>query len=401
MQYPLEGFRIVDFGWVAAAPILGSLLTDMGAEIIKVETRKRPDTSRYSPDNTTRDPERDPWFHCMNRGKLGITVDMTQPRGLTLLKELIKLSDAVVENFSPRVLKRYDLDYNSLRELKPDIVMLSLSSAGQFGPMSNVVTYGPSLNGIAGVDSLVGYCGEHVLGMQQAYADFIAAIHGAFALLAALYHHKNTGEGQYIDMAQLEALISVFPQAFMEYFMNDRVIGTLGNRHPTMAPHNNYRCKGEDKWISVAVNSEEEWKALCQALGEPSWTDQERFADKYSRWTNQEELDKLLSYWTINHTDYEAMDVLQKAGVAAAPCMDAEERYFDAHFQEREVYTEITHPISGTFVITNTPWKMSKSPNKIRGGAPMYGEHNDYVFGELLGLPQEEITRLIEEKVLY
>ncbi|MDY7018567.1 MAG: CoA transferase [Chloroflexota bacterium] len=401
MQYPLEGFRIVDFGWVAAAPILGSLLADMGAEIIKVETRKRPDTSRYSPDNTIRDPERDPWFHCMNRGKLGITVDMTQPRGLTLLKELIKLSDAVVENFSPRVLKRYDLDYNSLRELKPDIVMLSLSSAGQFGPMSNVVTYGPSLNGIAGVDSLVGYCREHVLGMQQAYADFIAAIHGAFALLAALYHHKNTGEGQYIDMAQLEALISVFPQAFMEYFMNDRVIGTLGNRHPTMAPHNNYRCKGEDKWISVAVNSEEEWKALCQALDEPSWTDQKRFADKYSRWTNQEELDKLLSYWTINHTDYEAMDVLQKAGVAAAPCMDAEERYFDTHFQEREVYTEITHPRSGTFVITNTPWKMSKSPNKIRVGAPMYGEHNDYVFGELLGLPQAEIARLIEEKVLY
>ncbi len=401
MQGPLTGYRIVDFGWVAAAPIMGGMLADMGAEVIKVETRKRPDTSRYSPDNVTRDPEKDPWFHCMNRGKLGITVDMGQSKGVSLLKELIKVSDAVTENFSPGVMKRHGLDYDSLREIKPDIIMISLSSAGQYGPLSKIVTYGPSLNGIAGVDSMVGYKGERLLGMQQAYADYVAAIHGAFGLLSALYYRKNTGEGQYIDMAQMEALMSVFPQAFMEYFMNGRVLGTMGNSHPVMIPHNNYRCRGEDKWVSIAVNSDEEWISLCQALGEPSWIRDERFTDKYARWENIEELDKLISEWTIEHTDYEAMDILQKAGVAAAPCMDVEQRYFDPHFREREVFKEITHPQSGTFVITNTAFKMTKTPGQIRGGAPMIGEHNNYIFKDLLGLSQEEIAKLEEEKVIY
>ena len=401
MKGPLKNIRIVDFGWVAAAPIMGGLLADMGAEVIKVETRKHPDTSRYSPDNVTREPDKDPWFHCMNRGKLGITVDMTHPKGLAVLRDLIKKSDAVTENFSVGVMKRHGLDYDSLKEIKPDIVMISLTAAGQSGPLSTMITYGPSLNGVAGVDSMVGYPGERVIGMQQPYADYLAAIHGAFALLSALYYRKNTGEGQYIDMAQMEALMSVFPQAYMDYFINGRDTGTIGNRHPTMIPHNNYRCSGEDKWVSIAVESEEEWEDLCDAIGNPSWTNDERFADKYSRWENGEELDKLITQWTIQRTDYDVMEILQKAGVAAVPCMDIEARYFDPHFQERKVFTEVTHPESGSYIITNTPWKMSKTPIEIKDGAPMYGEHNEYVLKELLGLTEEEIAKLEEEKVFY
>jgi benzylsuccinate CoA-transferase BbsF subunit len=237
--------------------------------------------------------------------------------------------------------------------------------------------------------------------MQQAYADYIAGIHGAFALLAALRHRKNTGSGQYIDMAQLEALIGVFPQAFMQYFMTGSVPGTMGNSHPAMAPHNNYRCRGEDRWVSIAVGSETEWNHLCAAMGNPSWTEDEKFADRYVRWKNREELDRLISRWTIAHTDVDVMEILQKAGVAAMPCMDVEARYFDPHFKERNMFPEVTHPESGAFVVTNTPWKMSKVPDELHKGAPRLGEHNDYVFGKLLGLSKEEIGRLEQEKVIY
>ena len=192
-KYPLEGYRITDLGWTAAAPRATCILADIGAEVIKIETRTRFDPIRFGPDNVTRDPEKDPLFHSINRNKLSITLDMKHPEAIDLIKRLIKISDVVSENFSPGVMKKLSLDYDELKKIKSDIIMISFPAIGNQGPMSEVVTYGPSLASLSGLDSMIGYSGERVIGMQQAYADINAALHGAFAVQIALRHRELYG----------------------------------------------------------------------------------------------------------------------------------------------------------------------------------------------------------------
>jgi len=400
-KLPLDGYRVIDFGWAAAAPRATCLLADMGAEVIKVETRKRPDPVRFGPDNLTRDPEMDPLFHSINRNKLGILLNLSNSEGIQIIKKLVRISDVVVENFSPGVMKRLTLDYDELRKEKSDIIMVSFPGVGSEGPLADVVTYGPSLAGLAGLDSLIGYEGERVLGMQQAYADINAALHGAFSIQVALYHREKYGEGQHIEVAQIEALLSTMPEPVMEYSMNKNTLSTSGNVNNLMAVHNNYRCKGDDKWVSIAIFTEEEWKKFCKAIGHPSWTKNEDFADGYKRSLNRKKLDKLIGKWVIQRTPYEVMDIFQKAGVAAAPCADTEDRFFDPHFEKRKNIVNVEHPVTGVDFVPNVVCKLSETPGKIRRSAPLLGEHNDYVFGELLGYPKNEMKRLIEENVIF
>jgi len=392
---------VINFGWVFAGPYLSTMLGDLGAEVIKVETRSRVDSMRLSPDNLDRDPDRDPWFHSGVRNQLSVTLDMAQPKAIPIIKRLVKISDVVVENFSPRVMKDHSLDYDSLVQENPAIIMISLPAAGKYGPLRDAQTYGPSLTGLAGVDSMVGYYGERVLGLQQAYADVNSSLHGAFAVMAALYYRRRTGKGQHIDMAQLEAVISIAGEAVLEYTMNGRILGTMGNRHPTMCPHNNYRCSGDDKWVSIGVQTEEEWKNFCRAIGNPDWTRYSKFADRYSRQKNVEELDRLINEWTGNLTYYEVTEILQKAGVAAAPCLDTEGRFFDPHLQARQTYMEVEHPATGVDFIANSAWRLSETPTVIHHRSPLFGEHNSYVLKDLLGMTDEEMAALEAEKVVY
>lgn len=392
---------MINFGWVFAGPYLATMLGDMGAEVIKIETRSRIDSMRLSPDNLDKEPDRDPWFHSGVRNQRSITLDMEQPRAIPLLKSLIKMSDIVIENFAPRVMKNHGLDYPELAKIKPDIIMVSLPATGHSGPLRDAQTYGPSLTGLAGVDGLVGYYGERVLGLQQAYADVNSALHGAFTVLAALYYRKRTGKGQFIEMAQLEAVVGIAGEAVMEYVMNGKVLGAMGNFYPTMCPHNNYRCADEDKWVSIGVRTEDEWKGLCRAMGDPAWTREARFADSFQRQNHRQEMDRLITEWTSRRTYYEATEVLQQHGVAAAPCLDTEGRFFDPHLQDRKTYLEVEHPATGTDFIANSAWAMSDNPTEIRFRSPLLGEHNSYVFRELLRLSDEEIAQLEAEKVIH
>lgn len=398
---PLEGYRVIDFGWAAAAPRATCLLADMGAEVIKVETRKRPDPVRFGPDNLERNPEQDPLFHSINRNKLGILLDLTRSEGIEIIKKLIGISDVVVENFSTGVMNRFGLDYDELKKKKSDIIMISFPGVGRDGPLSDVVTYGPSLAALAGLDSLIGYEGERVLGMQQAYADINAALYGAFAVQIALYHREKYGTGQYIEIAQIESLLSTMPEAIMEFSINGRIPGTLGNVSSMMAVHNNYPCKGEDKWVSIAISDETEWANFCVAIGNPAWTKNSEFADHYRRLSNRGELDKLIGAWTVEKTPNEAMEILQKAGVAAVPCADTEDRFYDPHLQERQNIVNVDHPVTGVDFVPNVVCNLSETPGQIRRPAPMLGEHNDYVFGELAGLPKEKIEMLIRDEVIF
>jgi benzylsuccinate CoA-transferase BbsF subunit len=394
------------------------IVADMGAEVIKVESRNRIDYGRMggaasAKDLLTKTPEAlaaaapdrlelNPVFHLLNRGKLGITVDFTRPEGADLLRELIKKSDIVADNFTPGVLDKYGLSYESLVAIKPDIIVISLCFAGHTGPLKGTRGYAPIITALSGLDSVVGYPDETIpCGPRFAFGDHVAATHGALAMLVALIHRNHTGEGQYIDISEWEATTSLLGEPLMDYFMNGRVQGPMGNRDKIIAPHSYYPCKGKDEWVSIAIKTDEEWIDFCNATGNPSWAEDDRFSDSYCRLLHQDEMDDLILQWTINYTPQEVTETLQKSGVAAAPFMISKQQYHDPHFRERGIIVEVDHPKSGTETFYGIPWKLSDTPGGIRCSGPLLGQDNEYVFKELLGMSQEDFEKMVEDKIIY
>ncbi len=404
----LAGYRVLDFGTAFAAPMAAHLLADMGAEVIKIESHTRLDGLRLGRPIVGEDiaggdrgawPEYQPVFHGLNRSKLGVTVNIKHPEGVALLKRLLRISDVVINNFSPGVMERADLGYDALHAERPDLIYVSLPAAGESGPLRDIVTYAPVIAALAGISGLVGYSTvrEDFVGtLQVAFCDAAGALNAVVAILAALRHRNATGEGQAIEISQWEASVSMLGEGVLDYAMNGRVLSPNGNAHPTMVPHNNYRCAGEDAWVAIAVRSEAEWRAFCRATAHPEWTNDLLFADSYLRMQHREELDRLITAWTNQRTPYEVMEALQGAGVAAMPVMNLEDQFRDAHLRAREIHLECEHPKVGIEWLHGIPWRLSETPGQIRRPAPLLGEHNQYVFGELLGLPAAEIKRLVE-----
>lgn len=400
---PLSGYRVLDFGWVLAGAIPGMVLADMGAEVLKVETRQRMDYMRLGRPivGDEPDPEQHPMFHNVNRGKLSISLNTTKPEAIELAKRLVAHCDVVIENFSPGVMDRLGLGYSVISGIKPEVVMASISSNGQTGPLRDLRAYAPSIGALAGLDSTLGYEGERPLGLKHAYADIAGALHGVFAIVSALHQNKRTGRGQYIDVSMLRATVATMGAGLMEYEMTGRVMTPKGNHDPVMAPYGNYPCHGDDAWVSIAVHAEDEWQGLKEAMGNPSWCEEEEFASRYSRLENRRELDNNLVQWTRERTAEDITELLQAHGVAAIPVMGAEDRLFNPHFQERGLYSDIEHPSLGAEPIYNLMWNLSQTPPSIRRHAPLIGEHNRQIFGGLLGIAEEEISRLEEEQVLW
>lgn len=415
-ELPLAGVRIVDFSWVAAGPVMTSLLCDMGAEVIKIESRKRLDYCRLMPrparveGNPLNDffysgEEYDtiPLFHEYNRGKKSITIDIKNPKGIDLLKKIISKSDVVCDNFTPRVMKSIGLDYESLRSIKPDIIVISASAGGAYGPLKDLKAFAANITGLAGLEGLYGYQNEGVLGsLTFAIGDYNNAFHGAFAILAALYYRKKSGKGQFIDMCQIETTAGLISEAFMDYFMNKTVMGPQGNYHPTMSPHGIYPCQGDDQWVSIAVKKDE-WPALVEAMGRPSWALADKLSDHSGRLKHREELDKNIASWTRQHTKEEVTRLLQEKGIAAMGVLSIDEfQNTDPHFRSREIRITCSHPgLRGNLQIQNNPVKLSKTPAKIKRLAPLLGEHTYDVLMSLAGLTRPEVDLLIEEKVLF
>ena len=413
----LERYRIIDMGNVLAGPMVGQFLADMGAQVIKVETRTRLDGTRRGRPIVGEDiaggdkgkwPELQPLFHCLNRNKLGITVNLKEPQGLALLKELVAVSDVIVNNNSPGVMDRLGLGYEVLKSIKPDIIMASMPGAGESGPLREVLAYASITSALSGLMGLIGYPpgtgddGEGSLAgqIQGAWCDVLASLTTVVALLAALRHRSVTGEGQYVEVAQLEATVSQLGEAIMEFGMNGNVAGPQGTRHPLMSPHGNYPCLGQDRWVSIAVETEGEWEAFCQAAGNPAWTSNPRFADAYSRSLHSEEMDRHIGEWTRERTPEDAAEVLQSVGVAAMPVMNIEDQFVNSHFRDRGVYREAEHPKVGTEWLPGSPWQLSDTPGEVRHHAPLLGEHNHYVYQELLGYSDQECTALEEAGIL-
>jgi benzylsuccinate CoA-transferase BbsF subunit len=397
--YLLEGIRVADFTHAFAGPTGTVMLALMGAEVIKIES------STYS-DVSSRDPkyakamENVGIFHCTNINKLSIRLNFKRQEAVELAKRLVKICDIVAENFRPGVMDRLGLGYSDLMKVKPEIIMVSLSSHGATGPEREFGAYAAQMGPLSGLSSVTGYpdCPPAPI---RSTADTLAGVTTILPVLAALNYRRRSGKGQHIDSSAIESLSIGMSDIFMDYTMNKRVRSRDGNRHDFMAPHNCYPCKGFDKWVSIAVANEEEWQAFCSAIGNPEWVNDEKFKDGLTRWENQEELDRLIGEWTRNYTSTEAMTILQKAGVAAVPSFTNKEIVEDPHCKERSVFAEVHQPHSGKQIQMRLPWKLSTAPEVPIRPVPLLGEHNDYVFGKLLGMSQKEIKKLETEEVIF
>ena len=398
----LTGLRVTDFTWGIVGTVATKQLALMGAEVIKIESGKRLDFCRTMPAPMTQENlgvNRAPQFNDSNHNKLSVLIDLSHPKGKDLAKKLISISDVVTENFTPGVMQRLGLDYQAVSECKPDIVMASMSASGSAGPESTYMGYAPLFAAIAGLSDLTGYS-DGPPSEVRASGDQINAFHAVVAILAALIHRQRTGKGQYIDYSSVEGLVCCIGESIMHYTMNGEVPTRNGNRDDIMAPHGCYLCKGNDAWISIAISTEEEWQALCNAMRNPTWTTDKKFIGVKNRWDNQEELDTLVNKWTKDYTPHEAMQLLKGTGVAAFPSYSAKDVFEDRHLEERKAFKVVDHPEDGARFIIAPPWKLTVTPPDITRHSPLLGQDNEYVFREILKLPREEIDKLIEEEVI-
>ena len=411
MNYPLEGYRVLDFGTAWAGPQVGQILADLGAEVIKIESRRKMDGARLGRPIVSEDirggdtgkwPDMQPVFHGLNRNKLSFTVDAKNPRGLNLIQQLVKISDVVSDNYSPGAMARLGLDYNSLKAIKPDIISISLTACGESGALRDAIIYAPSIISLGGLTSMIGYYGEdEPLQVMSAYGDANASIHGAFAVLIALWYREMTGHGQHIELAESESVLSLLGEAIMGHTMNGRNPGLQGNYHPSLCPHGAYPCSGKDKWITIVVETDDDWRNFCEAVSYHEWIKDPRFIHRENRLNNRRELDELIAAVTINYVSTELAEILQKVKIAATPVLNIEEQYIDPHYRERNTYVEVEHPLIGTELLPGVPFRLSKTQGEIRKPAPSLGEHNDFVLGELLNLSPNEIEELIQQEVIY
>jgi benzylsuccinate CoA-transferase BbsF subunit len=334
-----------------------------------------------------------------NRNKLGIALDLVHPEGKALFKRLVAISDVVLENFSVRVMRKLELDYPVLKEINPQLVMISIASQGLTGPERDYVSIDPILQALSGLALLSGRAGEPP-GIAAMLVDPLAAVHAAGCVLAGLLARQRTGEGCHIDFSQREAAALVIGSALMDYTMHGRVATPQGNDNSAVILQGCFRCRGERGWVTIAIATEEEWQRLCCALEHPAWTREPRFADPGQRRQHQVELRGHLEAWTQAHTKYEVTKRLQEAGVPAGPVLSARELFEDVHLEQRGFFEVSTHPEAGTHPYCGRPMRFSKTPLGTRRPAPRFGEHNAYVFGELLGLSAEEIAHLTDEGVI-
>ena len=408
LTQPLAGLRVLDFGWVWSAPWVGTMLGELGAEVIKVEHSLRPDNLRLS-GKIVRDgkfiegptTEMSPMFHQINHGKLGITLNSKAPRAVELLKQLAAKSDLVVENMSPGSMERSGLGYEELRKVNPRLVMLAMSAAGQFGALSAMRAYAPTMSSFVGMEALVGYRDELPIGaLNFGFGDPNASAHGLVAVLAALRRAKATGRGCYIDLSQIEALLSALRPYMLAAQVTGRQPPPLGNAHPDFAPHGIYPAQGDDAWLTIAVANGEQWSALTRIGGDASFATDPRFATPGDRLANVDALDAAIAQWTMSQPRDALVATLREAGIASSPVLSVQEQWQDPHYAARGIKSRVAIPVYGDEDLFRAPWRFSDFTPRIDAPGPLTGEHNDRVFGDLLGLPTAEIEALKQSGVI-
>jgi crotonobetainyl-CoA:carnitine CoA-transferase CaiB-like acyl-CoA transferase len=418
-KLPLAGVRVVDLSWIVAGPTSTRILADFGAEVIKVESREVRDMIRGGAPFADGKPgiNRSGFFNNLNRNKLGLALNLSHPSGLDILKRLIAISDVLVENFSSRVMEeRWGLTYKALREVKPDIIYCSLSGYGHSGPFRDNTTWGPTAQAVSGLTLMSGLPGKEPAGWGYSFMDNTAGYQAALAVLAALHHRSRTGEGQWIDLSQVEGGIAMTGPYILDYTVNGRTFRRdgmpPGNRSESrqIAPHNTYRCKGEvrvgensvdGRWCAIVCRTDAEFRALCAAMGQPRLADDARFRTNAERLRNEDALDSAIESWTRQHDPYEVMSRLQRAEVPCGVVQNAADKVEqDAQLKARGFFVEAEHQEAGKRLFEGVSVRLQKTPGSVRRGAPLLGGDNEYVLRTLLGVTDAEMEQLIEEAVI-
>ncbi len=395
----LEGVRVLDFSQIVVGPYCTLQLGYFGAEIIKVESKGRPDGWRLR--DGGRDLEQSGAFADLNRNKLSITLNLKSPRGVEIAKDLARVSDVVIENFSVDVMSKLGLDYPNLRAVNERIIMVSLQGLGHTGPQAHYVTWGPNLLSFSGMNYLWSLEEDiEPVGTQTSYPDYAVGVYAAGLIMGALFYRRVTGKGQYLDVSQAEVTACLLGPSYLECLNSGVVRRPRGNASDRAAPHGCYRCAGEDSWCVIAVENEGEWQGLLAALPDVPALREPRFETLLERLQHSGDLDRILGEWTRMRTAEEVSALLQRHGVPASVVSSGRTLVEDDHLRARGYLDMITHPRMGEFLAPGIPVRLTETPARVRRHAPLLGQDNRYVFGTLLGLTEDRIRELEAEGVI-
>ena len=403
-QRPLHGVRIIDLSMGWAGPLAGRHLADLGADVIKVEACQYPDWWRGldKAPNAIQDLlyEKTVRFNLLQRGKRGITLDLTRPQGVELLKGLVKTADALLENNSSGVLRKLGLEYDRLIEVNPSIVMMSMSAYGSTGAWSDLRAYGSTLEQASGLPTLAGYDGGLPVQTHPALGDPVGGLNGCSALLTALLHCKRTGQGQFVDLSLVECMLPQVAVAAVEQSANGKVAPRRGNRHPLHVPHGVFRCQGEDAWVMIAATDDAMWQSLCNAIGRHDLAREAQFAHAEGRRQREDEIDRALEQWTNGRTPKEAMMALQQAGVSAGAVQSSPDLLKDPHLHARGFWQFIDREYLGRHYQASAPFREGGKPYPILRAAPTLGQYNEEVLKGVLGLTDADLKKLTDDNII-
>ena len=386
---PLEGTRVLDLSWIIAGPTSTRCLAIMGADVIKLGSARRPDPSTGSPP-----------FQVYNQSKSYAALNISRPEGLEMAMSLVALSDIVVENFAAGVVERLGLGYEAMREVNPNVIMISSSGTGHSGPDKDYVAYGSLLQHYTGWNTVSGYPGQEPI-KGGLWADPWVGMELTMVAVAGLNHRVVTGEGQYIDFSMAEALSASIPEAILHYQMNGAVKEPMGNDDDWNSPHGMYHCKGSDSWVAIAVTTNQEWKALCGTIGKPELASKPGFDNAEVRRNHRDEIDAAISHWASQHDDYDAAEILQNAGIPAGPSLDVSRVHNDPHLRSSGYLHQVKTNDGEIRDLPSLPWRFEGQSGPRIAAAPDLAQDNDRIYRELLGLSESEIAQLVEDQIIY
>jgi crotonobetainyl-CoA:carnitine CoA-transferase CaiB-like acyl-CoA transferase len=412
-QLPLTGIKVADFSWFGAGPICAQNLARFGATVVRVESEAHIDGLRgvmpFAEGKTGYNVSG--YFNAYNAGKLGVTINMSNELGREIARKLIAWCDIFLTNQTPRIVERWNFGYDELVKINPNIIAAYQPMQGFDGPHKHYFGFGAVLNAITGYNNLSGFPHRPPMGLGTNYPDYVINPgHTLIAILAALRHRKKTGEGQRIELAQLESSIAPLAPAVMDYTENGRVQTRAGNRVANAAPHGAFRCLDDtgpdgqpiDRWVAFGCLDDTQWRALVDAMGSPAWAGDAKYASLEARKANEDELETNITAWTRERTAEDAMELLQSKGVPAGVVQNSRDVLDrDPHLRERNYYVYLDHPEAGRTAHDGAPFRLSKSQGELRTPAPCLGEHTEYVCKEILGMGDEEIAEALVEQALY
>ena len=402
MKQVFEGVKVADFSWAAVGPQVGRTLAEHGATVIRIESHHRPDVVRVALPFRDNIPgiNRSSYYAMLNTNKYCIALDLSKLEGKKIARKLIGWADVVNESFTPGTMKKLGLNYEEAKKIKQSIIYCSTCSQGQYGPHASLGVYGRQTAPLCGFSVLTGDPDREPVMLYDAYTDYITPWYLIINLVAALDRRRKTGEGIYLDHSQYEAALSFLAPAILDYTVNGRIANRMGNRECRAAPHGAYPCRGDDRWVAIAVFTDEEWTSFCEVVGNLEWTSDPKFASLSGRKRSEGELDRLVGEWTVNYTAEQVMTLMQAKGVPAGVVQTTEDLFNDPQLKHREHFVFLEHKEIGRHAYHNEATRFTQTPPRFWKAAPCLGEDNEFVYKQILGLTDDEISDLLAEGVI-